>query len=290
MSEIIRKKVKGEYRVKNIISARVLGGMAAIMLVVASFIGLNSTTDTAEAAATGSINLVNNWSNLSTAASPSKLDTAYGGTTPSYVGSGKSVYATYTSTGRHIMTGSNQLVIAVVDSDLNAAIVKSTVVVLAGGHSSSTTLITNYQEDWNQDGKNDYAIPIIDTNSDGVITGADLTFACRWIGSGMLDLADGGTADFAAYSIAGDSATSVLTTKTTLPTLLDGTSIKGGATGATLANIQTDATASTIALGGIKKAASDGMNLANAAVAALGHDVLWDTSMKLLYVLLQLHR
>jgi len=274
MSEIIRKKVKGEYRVKNIISARVLGGMAAIMLVVASFIGLNSTTDTAEAAATGSINLVNNWSNLSTAASPSKLDAAYGGTTPSYVGSGKSVYATYTSTGRHIMTGSNQLVIAVVDSDLNAAIVKSTVVVLAGGHSSSTTLITNYQEDWNQDGKNDYAIPIIDTNSDGVITGADLTFACRWIGSGMLDLADGGTADFAAYSIAGDSATSVLTTKSTLPTLLDGTSIKGGATGATLANIQTDASASTIALGGIKKSASDGMNLSNAAVAALGHDVI----------------
>ena len=78
MSEIIRKKVKGEYRVKNIISARVLGGMAAIMLVVASFIGLNSTTDTAEAAATGSVNLVNNWSKLSTATSPSKLATAYG--------------------------------------------------------------------------------------------------------------------------------------------------------------------------------------------------------------------
>jgi hypothetical protein len=31
MSEIIRKKVKGENRVKNIISARVLGGMAAII-------------------------------------------------------------------------------------------------------------------------------------------------------------------------------------------------------------------------------------------------------------------
>ena len=177
-------KVKGEIRVKKIISARVIGGMAAMLLVVASIIGLNQQTDTAQAASTGSINLVNNWSKLSTATSPSKLATGYGGTTPSYVGSGKSLYATYTSTGRHIMTGSNQLVIEVVDSDLNSAVVKSTVIILAGGHSASSTLITNYQTEIGDTGKNEYAIPIIDNNSDGVVNGADLTFACRWIGGG----------------------------------------------------------------------------------------------------------
>ena len=45
-------KVKGENRVKKIISARVLGGMAAMLLVVASVIGLNQQTDTAQAAKT----------------------------------------------------------------------------------------------------------------------------------------------------------------------------------------------------------------------------------------------
>ena len=140
-------KVKGEFRVKKIISARVIGGMAAMLLVVASIIGLNQQTDTAQAASTGSINLVNNWSKLSTATSPSKLDSTYGGTTPSYVGSGKTLYATYTSTGRHIMSGSNQLVIEVVDADLNSAVVKSTVVLLKGGHSASSTLITAYEDE-----------------------------------------------------------------------------------------------------------------------------------------------
>ncbi len=246
--------------------------MAAIMLVVASFIGLNSTTDTAEAAATGKINLVNNWSNLSTSASPSKLDAAYGGTTPSYVGSGKSLYATYTSTGRHIMTGSNQLVIEVVDSDLNAAIVKSTVVLLQGGHSSSTTLVTSYVEDWNQDGINDYAIPIIDTNSDGVITGADLTFACRWMGSGYED--ENGLGSTGIGTAFYTEAVTVAA-RATAGTLLDGTSIKGGATGATAANILTDATASTAAISSdMLRLQSDGMNLNNTVVAAMGHDVL----------------
>ena len=65
-------KVKGEIRVKKIISARVIGGMAAMLLVVASIIGLNQQTDTAQAASTGKINLVNNWSKLSPATSPSK--------------------------------------------------------------------------------------------------------------------------------------------------------------------------------------------------------------------------
>jgi len=251
MSITIRKKVKGENRVKKIISARILGGIAAMMLVVASIVGFNQQTDTAQAAATGSINLVNNWSKLSTATSPSKLASLYGGTTPSYVGSGKSLYATYTSSGRHIMTGSNQLVIEVVDSDLNAAVVKSTVVILKGGHSSSSTLITSYDAE-NASGDNEKAIPIIDTNSDGVITGADLTFACRWLGEGLSDLADGGSSDFAAYTVAeaSDGHSSVLTTKTTADTLLDGTSLaKAHPTGATMANLLTDATAGTGALG-----------------------------------------
>ena len=170
-------KVKGEFRVKKIISARVIGGMAAMLLVVASIIGLNQQTDTAQAAATGTINLVNNWSKLSTATSPSKLATGYGGTTPSYVGSGKSLYATYTSTGRHVMTGSNQLVIEVVDADLNAAVVKSTIVILKGGHSASSTLITNYVDEIGDTGKKEYAIPIIDNNGDGVVNGQDLTLS-----------------------------------------------------------------------------------------------------------------
>jgi uncharacterized protein YdeI (BOF family) len=257
--------------VKNIISARVLGGMAAIMLVVASFIGLNSTTDTAEAAATGKINLVNNWSKLSTNASPAKLDATYGGTTPSYVGAGKSLYATYTSTGRHVMSGSNQLVIEVVDSDLNAAIVKSTVVVLRGDHSSSTTLVTDYQEDHNQDGINDYAIPIIDTNSDGVITGADLSFACRWIGEGYED--ENGTGSTGIGTAFYQEAVTVAALGTA-DSLLDGTSVKGGATGATAANILTDATASTVALGNMIRTLADGMNVGNAGVATMGHAAL----------------
>ena len=161
-------KVKGENRVKKIISARVLGGMAAMLLVVASVIGLNQQTDTAQAAKTGTINLVNNWSKLSTATSPSKLDSTYGGTTPSYVGSGKTLYATYTSTGRHIMTGSNQLVIEVVDADLNDAVVKSTLILLKGGHTASSTLITNFKVG-NNSTQDEYAIPIIDNNGDGVV-------------------------------------------------------------------------------------------------------------------------
>ena len=206
---------------KKIISARVLGGMAAMLLVVASVIGLNQQTDTAQAAKTGTINLVNNWSKLSTATSPSKLDSTYGGTTPSYVGSGKTLYATYTSTGRHIMTGSNQLVIEVVDADLNSAVVKSTIVILKGGHSASSTLITNYVDEIGDTGKNEYAIPIIDNNGDGVVNGQDLTFACRWLGSG--------------YDVPNDDIT-----RATGDTLLDGT-IKGFATGASAGNARTDA-------------------------------------------------
>jgi len=251
MSITIRKKVKGENRVKKIISARVLGGMAAMMLVVASIVGFNQQTDTAQAAATGSINLVNNWSKLSTATSPSKLASLYGGTTPSYVGSGKSLYATYTSSGRHIMSGSNQLVIEVVDSDLNEAVVKSTIVLLKGGHSNSSTLITSYDAE-QASGDNEKAIPIIDTNSDGVITGADLTFACRWLGSGLNDLADGGSSEFAAYTVteASDGHSSSVAAKATADSLLDGTSLaKAHPTGATMANLLTDANAGTEALG-----------------------------------------
>ncbi|GIR16102.1 MAG: hypothetical protein CM15mP29_0900 [Alphaproteobacteria bacterium] len=59
-----------------------------MLLVVASVIGLNQQTDTAQAAKTGTINLVNNWSKLSTATSPSKLDPLMVDY-PSYVGSGK---------------------------------------------------------------------------------------------------------------------------------------------------------------------------------------------------------
>ena len=227
-------KVKGENRVKKIISARVLGGMAAMLLVVASVIGLNQQTDTAQAAKTGTINLVNNWSKLSTATSPSKLDSTYGGTTPSYVGSGKTLYATFTSTGRHIMTGSNQLVIEVVDADLNSAVVKSTIVILQGGHSASSTLITNYVDEIGDTGKNEYAIPIIDNNGDGVVNGQDLTFACRWIGGGFHDTAGGDNVDITAAT--GD-------------TLLDGTVLKGNATGATAANIKSAATTATTTVG-----------------------------------------
>ena len=227
-------KVKGENRVKKIISARVLGGMAAMLLVVASVIGLNQQTDTAQAAKTGTINLVNNWSKLSTATSPSKLDSTYGGTTPSYVGSGKTLYATFTSTGRHIMTGSNQLVIEVVDADLNSAVVKSTIVILQGGHSASSTLITNYVDEIGDTGKNEYAIPIIDNNGDGVVNGQDLTFACRWIGGGFHDTAGGDNVDITAAT--GD-------------TLLDGTVLKGNATGATAANIKSAATTATTTIG-----------------------------------------
>ena len=227
-------KVKGENRVKKIISARVLGGMAAMLLVVASVIGLNQQTDTAQAAKTGTINLVNNWSKLSTATSPSKLDSTYGGTPPSYVGSGKTLYATFTSTGRHIMTGSNQLVIEVVDADLNSAVVKSTIVILQGGHSASSTLITNYVDEIGDTGKNEYAIPIIDNNGDGVVNGQDLTFACRWIGGGFHDTAGGDNVDITAAT--GD-------------TLLDGTVLKGNATGATAANIKSAATTATTTIG-----------------------------------------
>jgi len=247
-------KVKGEIRVKKIISARVLGGMAAMLLVVASIIGLNQQTDTAQAAATGSINLVNNWSKLSTATSPSKLATGYGGTTPSYVGSGKTLYATYTSTGRHIMTGSNQLVIEVVDSDLNSAVVKSTVIILKGGHSASSTLITNYQTEIGDTGKNEYAIPIIDNNSDGIVNGADLTFACRWIGGGYED-EDGGGSSGIGTAFYTEAAS--VTARTTADSLLDGTSIKNGGTGATAANILTDATAATTTLGRTLKVRTD---------------------------------
>jgi len=229
-------KVKGENRVKKIISARVLGGMAAMLLVVASVIGLNQQTDTAQAAKTGTINLVNNWSKLSTATSPSKLDSTYGGTTPSYVGSGKTLYATYTSTGRHIMSGSNQLVIEVVDADLNAAVVKSTVVILKGGHSASSTLITNYETIIGDNTlKKEYAIPIIDNNGDGVVNGQDLTFACRWLGSGFSDVAD--------------NEAGVAITAATGDTLLDGTVLKGNATGATAGNIRDAAVAATSTLG-----------------------------------------
>ena len=227
-------KVKGEFRVTKIISARVIGGMAAMLLVVASIIGLNQQTDTAQAASTGTINLVNNWSKLSSATSPSKLATAYGGTTPSYVGSGKTLYATYTSTGRHIMSGSNQLVIEVVDADLNSAVVKSTMVLLRGGHTASSTLITNYQTDIGD--RNEYAIPIIDNNSDGVVNGADLTFACRWLGSGFDD----------APSTAGTGSTDGEISAATGDSLLDGTVIKGFATGATAANARTDAATATM--------------------------------------------
>ena len=245
MSTIIRKKVKGENRVKKIISARVLGGMAAMMLVVASIVGFNQQTDTAQAAATGSINLVNNWSKLSTATSPSKLASLYGGTTPSYVGSGKSLYATYTSSGRHIMSGSNQLVIEVVDSDLNAAVVKSTIVLLKGGHSNSSTLITSYDAE-QASGDNEKAIPIIDTNGDGVITGADLTFACRWLGSGY---SEGAATSNDGIPTPFYDGTYAPTARATADSLLDGTSIKNGPTGATSANVITDATAGTTALG-----------------------------------------
>ena len=180
-----------------------------MLLVVASVIGLNQQTDTAQAAKTGTINLVNNWSKLSTATSPSQLATAYGGTTPSYVGAGKSLYATYTSTGRHIMSGSNQLVIEVVDADLNSSVVKSTVIVLQGGHTASSTLITNYQTEIGDTGKKEYAIPIIDNNGDGSVNGADLTFACRWLGSGLTGI----SATYTIDNNVGD-------------TLLDGTVIK----------------------------------------------------------------
>ena len=227
-------KVKGENRVKKIISARVLGGMAAMLLVVASVIGLNQQTDTAQAAKTGSINLVNNWSKLSTATSPSKLDSTYGGTTPSYVGSGKTLYATYTSTGRHIMSGSNQLVIEVVDADLNAAVVKSTVIILKGGHTASSTLITNFKVG-NNSTQDEYAIPIIDHNSDGVVNGQDLTFACRWLGSGFED-EDHAENPNPILVATGDS-------------LLDGTTIKGNGTGSSIANILSTASAATSTLG-----------------------------------------
>ena len=243
MSKVIRKKVKGEDRVKNIISAKVLGGMAAVMLVVASIIGLNQQTDTAQAASTGSINLVNNWSKLSTATSPSKLATAYGASTPSYVGSGKSLYATYTSTGRHVQSKSNQLVIEVVDADLNAAVVKSTLIILKGGHSSSSTVITNFQANTSvaSNSTKEYAIPIIDTDGVAGISGNDLTFACRWIGEGFEDT-DGSSGD------------TIL--RATADVLLDGTVIDTPTV--TLAN----AVAATAALGGMK---SDGnMGLAAA--------------------------
>jgi len=250
MSRIIRKKGKGGNRVKNIISARVLGGMAAMMLVVASIIGFNQQTDTAQAASTGSINLVNNWSKLSTATSPSKLASAYGGTTPAYVGSGKSLYATYTSTGRHIMSGSNQLVIEVVDADLNAAVVKSTIVLLQGGHSSSSTLVTNYMTAIGNGAGTEYAIPIIDTTGDGIITGADLSFACRWLGNGYEEGNDADSTD-AADGIPTGYYQSLLTPTVlaTVDTLLDGTTLANGPTGATKANVLADATAGTGALG-----------------------------------------
>jgi len=234
-------KVKGENRVKKIISARVLGGIAAMLLVVASVIGLNQQTDTAQAAKTGTINLVNNWSKLSTATSPSKLDSTYGGTTPSYVGSGKTLYATYTSTGRHIMTGSNQLVIEVVDADLNSAVVKSTLIILKGGHTASSTLITNYVDEIGDTGKNEYAIPIIDNNGDGVVNGQDLTFACRWLGTGFNDAPSADST--------GEQTPLGEINKATGDSLLDGTVIKGFGTGATLANARTDAAAATSTLG-----------------------------------------
>ena len=174
----IRDK-RGIHAVKTLVSAKPLTALAAGMLLIVGLLGIQNSTDTAQAAATGSVNLTNGWSNLSTAASPAKLAA---GTTPTYVGSGKSLYVTFTSSGRLIQSGSNQLIVSVVDSDLNASITKSTVVVLHADHSSSSTLIAaTIGGTGTGDSK---MIPIIDSSGNGSVGGEDITTACKWIGHG----------------------------------------------------------------------------------------------------------
>ena len=84
----IRDK-RGIHAVKTLVSAKTLTALAAGMLLIVGLLGIQNSTDTAQAAATGTVNLTNGWSNLSTAASPAKLAA---GTTPTYVGSGKSLF------------------------------------------------------------------------------------------------------------------------------------------------------------------------------------------------------
>jgi hypothetical protein len=173
------RNTRGIYAVKTLLSAKTLTTLVAGMLLIFGLLGIQNSTDTAQAAATGSVNLTNGWSNLSTAASPAKLAA---GTTPAYVGSGKSLYVTFTSSGRLIQSGSNQLIISVVDSDLNASITKSTVVVLHADHSSSSTLIS---ATIGGSGTGDTKmIPIIDTSGNGFVGGEDITTVCKWIGHG----------------------------------------------------------------------------------------------------------
>ena len=138
------------------------------------------------------------------------------------------------------MTGSNQLVIEVVDADLNDAIVKSTIVILKGNHSASSTLVTNYKVG-NNSTQDEYAIPIIDNNSDGVVNGQDLTFACRWLG--------GGFHDAPSADSTGEQTPLGEISKAAGDSLLDGTTIIGFGTGATLANARTDAATATSTLG-----------------------------------------
>ena len=96
LSARIRDK-RGIHAVKTLVSAKTLTALAAGMLLIVGLLGIQNSTDTAQAAATGTVNLTNGWSSLSTAASPAKLADA---STPTYVGSGKSLYVTFTSSGR----------------------------------------------------------------------------------------------------------------------------------------------------------------------------------------------
>jgi len=169
--------------VKTLVSARTLTGVAAGMLLIIGLLGIQNSTETAQAAVTGTVNLTNGFSNLSTAASPAKLADL---TTPTYVGSGKSLYITFTSSGRHIQSGSNQLIVSVVDADLNASITKSTIVVLHADHSSSSTLIA---ATIGGTGSGDTKmIPIIDSSGNGSVGGEDITTTCKWIGHGSYGL------------------------------------------------------------------------------------------------------
>ena len=214
LSARIRDK-RGIHAVKTLVSAKTLTTLAAGMLLIVGLLGIQNSTETAQAAATGTVNLTNGWSNLSTAASPAKLAA---GTTPTYVGSGKSLYVTFTSSGRLIQSGSNQLIVSVVDSDLNASITKSTVVVLHGDHSSSSTLIS---ATIGGTGTGDTKmIPIIDSSGNGSVGGEDITTVCKWIGHGHNAAGTSSTAatstlfhmksngDFNLSSITSDSAAS----------------------------------------------------------------------------------
>jgi len=190
-------------------SARLVTALAAVALLIAVLVALGKTTRDAHAAVNGTIYLTNNWSKLTTEASPPSS------TGRTYVGSGKTLYATIeevsvtaTSTVTNtIETDSNKVTITVVDADANVPVATTTVVTFpssttTAGSSRSFTL--------------PLASPIIDRNGNGSVVNdaGDVTISGLTSGgafvSGVLESdgsSNGGVVTVTASSDIGASAT-----------------------------------------------------------------------------------